>query len=264
MLNERHRKARALFGLSDIALTALSFWAAYQVRLRLPLENNFALDFSTGGWVLSFSALSWLLIGLWLQVYDRLDSGAPRVILRETFRQCAYGSISLIVFEFTLRLDLSRPFLALLTVFSWIFLCLFRLTAGSLIGVVRREFGGPHFIMIVGLGPARGNWANNWSARRNTESACSDFCPRSRSGIDAHSDHTRRGLFCLSRFRSPADSAPAGDRRDRFRGRQQPAGRARRRLPALRREGVRTRVAVDFFPHINSKVTSINWARPRC
>src|SRR5882672_4669559 len=134
MLNERHRKARALFGLSDIALTALSFWAAYQVRMRLPLEHNFALNYSTGGWVLSFSALSWLLIGLWLQVYDRLDSGAPRVILRETFRQCLYGVVCLVIFEFTFRLDLSRPFLALIAGYSWVFLCLFRLTAGSLAG----------------------------------------------------------------------------------------------------------------------------------
>src|SRR5947207_1030006 len=153
MLNGRYRKARVLFGFSDIALTALGFWAAYQIRSWLPLENQFRLDFPTRVLLLGFATLSWLLIGLWLQVYDRLDSGAPRIILRDTFRQCVYGAISLIIFEFLLRLDLSRPFLALITVFSWIFLCLFRLTAGSLVGVVRREFGGPHFVMIVGTGP---------------------------------------------------------------------------------------------------------------
>src|SRR6266566_793596 len=106
MLNERYRKARVLFGLSDILLTALGFWLAYQTRTWLRLQNSFGLPFPTLVLVLGFSALSWLLIGLWLQVYDRLDSGAPRVILRDTFRQCAYGAISLIVFEFTLRLDL--------------------------------------------------------------------------------------------------------------------------------------------------------------
>src|SRR5712672_32971 len=152
MLNDRYRKARVLFGVSDIALTALGFWAAYQTRLLLRLENAFHLDFPTRALLLGFCMLSWLLIGLWLQVYDRLDSGVPRVILRDTFRQCGYGAISLVVFEFASRLDLSRPFLALIAGYSWVFLCLFRLTAGSLVGVVRREFGGPHFIMIVGSG----------------------------------------------------------------------------------------------------------------
>ena len=137
MLNDRYRKARVLFGLSDIALTALGFWAAYQTRVWLRLEHLFFLDFPTKVLLVGFCMLSWLLIGLWLQVYDRLDSGAPRIILRDTFRQCLYGAVSLVVFEFALRLDLSRPFLALIAGYSWVFLCLFRLTAGSLVGVVR-------------------------------------------------------------------------------------------------------------------------------
>ena len=41
MLNGRYRKARVLFGVSDIALTALAFWVAYETRLGLRLENSF-------------------------------------------------------------------------------------------------------------------------------------------------------------------------------------------------------------------------------
>src|SRR6266567_8474973 len=152
VLNERNRKARVLFGLSDIALTALSFWAAYETRAWLQLERDFSLEFYTRTLLLSFSFLSSLLIGLWLQVYDRLDSGAPRIILRDTFRQCSYAAICLVVFEFALRLELSRPFLALFAGYSWVLLCLFRLSAGSLVGVVRHKFGGPHFVMIAGVG----------------------------------------------------------------------------------------------------------------
>ena len=51
-----------------------------------------------------------------------------------------------------MRLDVSRPFLALLAGYSWIFLLVFRLTAGRLVGVVRREFGALHYVMLVGLG----------------------------------------------------------------------------------------------------------------
>ncbi len=35
--------------------------------------------------------------------------------------------------------------------YTWALLCLFRLTAGSLVGLVLREFGANHFVMIVGL-----------------------------------------------------------------------------------------------------------------
>jgi len=255
MLNERHRKVRVLFGLSDIALTALSFWAAYQVRLRLPFENNFALDFATGGWVLSFSALSWLLIGLWLQIYDRLDAGAPRVILRETFRQCGYGAISLIVFEFTLRLDLSRPFLALITVFSWIFLCLFRLTAGSLIGVVRREFGGPHFVMIVGLGPRARKLGQQLEHSAQYGIRLLGFLAE---------DPDKSAMPTQITLGSDYFVFPVSDLRQILR--QQVIDEIvfavdSNRLAELEEafllcdeEGVRTRVAVDFFPHVNSKV----------
>ena len=39
----RHRKARVLFGLSDIVLAALAFEAAYQTRALLLLEHEFYL-----------------------------------------------------------------------------------------------------------------------------------------------------------------------------------------------------------------------------
>ena len=40
----RQRKARVLFGLSDVVLTALAFEAAYQTRAVLHLERAFFLS----------------------------------------------------------------------------------------------------------------------------------------------------------------------------------------------------------------------------
>ena len=56
------------------------------------------------------------------------------------------------LFEYVLRLDLSRPFLVLLSAYTWVLLLLFRLTAGRVVGVLRREFVAPHQIMIAGTG----------------------------------------------------------------------------------------------------------------
>src|SRR5215831_3820338 len=132
----RHRKARVLFGLSDILLAALAFEAAYQTRAVLHLEHEFFLTVDKKALVLAFSLAAWVLIGLWLEVYEKLDSGHPRVILRDTARQCAYGALCLIVFEYVFRLDLSRFFLVLFSAYAWIIMLLFRLTAGRAVGVI--------------------------------------------------------------------------------------------------------------------------------
>src|SRR5437764_6667049 len=147
MFSRQHRKVRVLFGLSDVVLTALAFECAYQTRTWLHLERAFFIPVPIKTLVLSFSLVLWVAIGLWLNVYDKLDSGDPRVVLRDSFRQAVYGAIGLVVFEFALRLDLSRPFLLLFASYAWVLLFLFRLTAGRLVGVIRREFGALHYVM---------------------------------------------------------------------------------------------------------------------
>ena len=148
----RQRKARVLFGLSDILLATLAFEAAYQTRSILQLERLFYLTPEKHALVLGFALLTWVSIASWLGVYEKLDSGHPRIVLRDTAKQCAYGALCLVVFEYVFRLDLSRPFLAMFTVYTWTILVLFRLTAGRLVGLVRREFGQPHYVMVVGTG----------------------------------------------------------------------------------------------------------------
>jgi FlaA1/EpsC-like NDP-sugar epimerase len=152
VFSRHHRKARLLFGLSDVLLTALAFEAAYQTRLYLPIERTFFLTIPVKALLLGAAILIWVLIGYWLELYDRLDSAHPRVVIRDTFRQCVMVSICLVLLEFVVRLDLSRAFLALFVVYSWIFLCLFRWRAASVVGLIRREFGVPHYVMVVGTG----------------------------------------------------------------------------------------------------------------
>jgi len=118
----RHRKARVLFGLSDIIVAALAFEAAYQTRAVLHLEHDFFLTVERKALVLAFSLSAWVVIGLWLEIYEKLDSGHPRVILRDAARQCAYGALGLVLFEYLFRLDLSRAFVAFFSAFAWTFL----------------------------------------------------------------------------------------------------------------------------------------------
>jgi exopolysaccharide biosynthesis polyprenyl glycosylphosphotransferase len=254
----RQRKARVLFGFWDVVLTALAFEAAYQTRTLLHLEHDFFLTVEKKTLVLGFSLLAWVVIGLWLEIYEKLDFGHPRVILRDAARQCAYGALCLVVFEYVARLDLSRFFVVLFAFYAWVALLLFRLTAGRVIGVIRREFAGPHYVMVVGTGER---------ARRLAQA------------LERSVEYGIRLRGFLSE--PPKTGAPPGPSEIRFET-AYPV-RPIAELPAILRqhvideiifavgseslseleeyfllcdeEGVRTRVAVDFFPHVNSTVS---------
>ncbi len=133
-------------------MVAAAFGAAYQTRILLHLEHEFYLTGQKVALVLGFAGLAWVVAALWLGIYEKLDSGHPRIILRDSFRQCAYGGMCLVLFEYALRLDLSRFFLFLFTVYTWVLILLFRLVAGRVVGIIRREFAAPFHVMVVGTG----------------------------------------------------------------------------------------------------------------
>jgi exopolysaccharide biosynthesis polyprenyl glycosylphosphotransferase len=249
----RQRKARVLFGLSDIFLAALAFEAAYQTRAILPLEHEFYFSVQLKALILGFALLSWVTIGLWLEVYEKLDSGHPRIILRDSARQCAYGLLGLIVFEYSLRLDLSRFFLLSFALYAWVLLLIFRLTAGQLVGVIRREFAAPHYVMVVGTGERATRMARaleqsaEYGIRlrgflNDRPGAPAEICLRENYSVRPIADLPailRQHVVDEIIFAVPSDSL--SDLEEIF--------------LLCDEEGVRTRVAVDFFPHVNSTVS---------
>lgn len=249
----RQRKARVLFGLSDIVLAAAGFEAAYQTRSILHLEHAFYLTVEKKALVLGVSLLAWVAIGLWLGVYEKLDSGHPRIILRDSFRQCAYGAVCLVLFEYVLRLDLSRFFLVLFSVYAWVLLLTFRLLAGRLVGVIRREFAAPRYVMVVGTGGralalARGIEASADFGIRLHGFLAEDPLAQAQMKLSAaYEVYPLRDLAAILQKHVVDDIIFAVESE---------------RLAELEEifllcdeEGVRTHVAVDFFPHVNSTIS---------
>jgi exopolysaccharide biosynthesis polyprenyl glycosylphosphotransferase len=253
MFSRQHRKVRVLFGLADIVLIALAFECAYETRTWLHLERVFFLPVAIKTLVLGFSLVLWVLTGLWFNVYDKLDSGDPRVVLRDSFRQTIYGAIGLVVFEFALRLDLSRPFLLLFASYAWILLFLFRLTAGRLVGVIRREFGAIHYVMVAGVGER---------ARRLGEALerSGRFGIRLTGLLDVGPSPAETQIELGVTYPVfPLDELPAlldGHVIDEviFAVESERLAGLEEIFLLCDEEGVRTRVAVDFFPHVNSDV----------
>jgi exopolysaccharide biosynthesis polyprenyl glycosylphosphotransferase len=249
----RHRKALVLFALSDVLIAALAFEAAYQTRLVLHLERAFYLTVERKALVLAGALAAWVAIGLWLEVYEKLDIGNPRVILRDAARQCSYGVLCLIVFEYVFRLDLSRFFLVLFSVYAWVLLLLFRLMAGRVVGVIRREFAAPHYVMVVGTGARAVHLAR---------------------GLEQSSEYGVRLRGFLSegpvapaeiQLRASYKVLPIADLHSILRQHvvdevifavgSESLAELEEVFLMCDEEGVRTRVAVDFFPHVNSTVS---------
>jgi exopolysaccharide biosynthesis polyprenyl glycosylphosphotransferase len=249
----RHRKARVLFALSDVLIAALAFEAAYQTRLILHLERAFYLTVERKALVLAGALAAWVAIGLWLEVYEKLDIGNPRVVLRDAARQCSYGVLCLIVFEYVFRLDLSRFFLVLFSVYAWVLLLLFRLMAGRVVGAIRREFAAPHYVMVVGTGPRAVHLAR---------------------GLEHSSEYGVRLRGFLSegpvappeiQLRASYKVLPIADLHSILRQHvvdevifavgSESLAELEEVFLMCDEEGVRTRVAVDFFPHVNSTVS---------
>jgi exopolysaccharide biosynthesis polyprenyl glycosylphosphotransferase len=246
-----------LFALSDIFLVGLAFLAAYETRVLLPFSNEFFLNPDRKALVLGFSIVAWVAAGLWLNVYEKLDAWRPRVILRDSARQCVYGVASLALLQYAERFDpaLSRPFVALFGAFAWFLLAVFRLAAGRSAGAIRRGFAAPTYVMVAGTGERALRMARE---------------------LERFSDYGVRLVGFLS-------EGSAGPGRDEIALGSSYKVRPISQLPAILREhvvdeiffavesgrlpdmeetfllcdeeGVRTRVAVDFFPHVNSKVS---------
>jgi exopolysaccharide biosynthesis polyprenyl glycosylphosphotransferase len=256
VFGRQHRKARLLFGLSDVLLTALAFEAAYQTRLLLPIDRTFFFTIPVKALLLGASILVFVLIGHWLEIYDRLDAAHPRVILRDTFRQCVLGAICIVLFEFLLRLDLSRSFLLLFSGYSWITLLLFRLKAGSVVGLIRREFAAPHYVAVVGLGKSALRIGEVLEKSEKYGVRLIGFLALDDAGTESplqsirlEKEHPVMPLSALSELlqKHVVDEIIfAVDTK---------------RLPELEdvfllcdEEGVRTHLSVEFFPHVNSDV----------
>jgi len=250
----RQRKARVLFGLSDIVLTTLAFEAAYRTRAILQLQHNFYLTLERKALVLGAALLGWVLLGIWLEVYDKLDSAHPVVVLRDTARQCVYGALGLVVFEYLVRLDLSRFFLLLFACLAWVFLVIFRLTAGRVVGVIRREFAAPHYVMVVGTGERALRMARDLEASSNYGVKLRGFLSERLEGAPTQ-------ILLESMY----NVHPVGDLPKVlqehvvdeivFAVGSESLAELEEVFLLCDEEGVRTRVAVDFFPHVNSTVS---------
>lgn len=232
--SRHHRKARVLFALSDVLLTALAFEAAYFTRSMLPLTHDFFLPASLKALLFGVAALASVVFCLWVQVYDRLDGANRYVIFRETFKQAVFGVVTMVLVDYFLKLDLSRFFLLCFVGLQFLLLLLFRWNAGSLVGVIRREFGGQHFVLIFGHGERASELGRQIEANALAGTCVLGIVNDPAAVQTALRDHiVDEVLFAVEPERLSSLEGL---------------------FMQCDEEGIRTRLSLEFFPHVNSEV----------
>jgi exopolysaccharide biosynthesis polyprenyl glycosylphosphotransferase len=257
MFRSQQRKRKILFGLSDVILTAAAFELAYSLRRALPLSNQFFFTPEVKTLLLSFSILAWVAAGYWLNIYSRLDAPRIRAILRDSARQVFYAALGLFAFiVFGLRLDyqISRPFLASFLFLSWFLMAGFRIAARNLVPALSREFGLKRYILIVGLGDRAERLGRTLEEYHEDGIRILGFLapPGETPRVAAVTLTREYPVLPLENLRSMMAQHVIDEIHFAVESDQ---------LPSLEEvflwcdeEGVCSRLAVDFFPHVNSEL----------
>ncbi len=151
MFTRQQAKLRPFLILADLLLVWAAFEAAYATRTHLPLERVFFLPAPVRALLLIAGGAAWTLAGLWLKVYDELlITPASRLLLR-AFQQSAAAVTGLVILEYAQRLDLSRPFLGLWTMYALLGMSGFRFWVRW---IHRRRAGAAdrRYVYIAGTG----------------------------------------------------------------------------------------------------------------
>lgn len=240
MFAHQRKRVQLLFALADAALTILAFELAYYARTGLNLQHVFFLPKKTHLLLLIFCAVVWVGLGSLQHVYEYLDSASRRRVLVHTLRQCVFGTVLVILFQYLLRLDppVSRSFIALFFGFNLLLLIAFRLKARPLIGAFQRGFGKPYHLVIVG---------SHQKASALARTLCEGSPFQIQIVAKVSEDECAHKLPRLLAERVvdevifDVDSSRLAELEEVF--------------LQCDEEGVRTRVAIDFFPHVNSDIS---------
>lgn len=252
MFSRQHRKTRPVFIVADILLIAIAFEAAYATRSHLPFARSFFLPESTKALLILSASLTWSLVGLWLGLYETFLRGRWQSIVLGALRQGLWAMAGLVVLQYVQRPEdysLSRPFLALLFLFGTTLLLGFRLLVRAVAPRILGADSARRYVYVAGTGERAMRVARLIEGSRSLGLSLSGFFDDHNGTVHLEKEYPVRQLAEL----------PAILRREVVDEIVFAVGT--RRLADLEEifllceeEGVRTRIDVDFFPHVHSRV----------
>lgn len=237
MFAHHRKKVQLLFAIADGLLTVLAFEAAYQTRVSLSLSRPFFLHTFAHLILLSFCAAAWIALGWSRKPDEYLRAASPRRLAAQTLRQCVFGVVLLILFQYLIRVDppLSRSFLSLFFVYDVAFVALFRWQSPWLIGAYQRGFGNRYHLVIVGQQDKAAHLAHQLCQETPFPIEVAAILGEWECAVELPLLLARQ---VVDEVIFAVDSSRLSNLEEVF--------------LLCDEEGVRTRISLDFFPHVNS------------
>jgi exopolysaccharide biosynthesis polyprenyl glycosylphosphotransferase len=250
----RHqRKFQVLYALCDALLVVLAFMVAFAGRQLLPLEREFDIAPAVRVLLVIFAVGSNVLLSYALKIYQNVESLSPLRILTRSFRHVTVTMLGLIVLEFALRLDLSRPFFALYAVSQWALLAGGRLVARRYAGAWRQRFHEPIHVMVAGTGETALQVARQLEAAAAFGFRFDGFFRLpAETEVEEIALEQRHPVYALGDLRKVLEQSVLDEIIFAV-GQSELAGLQDVFLECDE-EGIRTRIALNQFPHVNSEM----------
>lgn len=252
VFSRQHRKTRPFFILVDLLLIALAFEAAYATRSHLPLARPFFLSGSTKALLILSASLAWTLAGLWLGLYETLLRGRWQSLVLGALRQGLWAIAGVVVLQYVQRPEeysLSRPFLALLFLYGTISLLGFRLIVRAVAPRILGADAARRYVYVAGTGEAALRIARLIENSQSLGLSLAGFFGDQNGMVQLDKEYRVREFAELPAIlrREVVDEIVFAV------GTRQLADLESTFL-LCEEEGVRTRIHVEFFPHVHSRV----------
>lgn len=252
MFARRRRIVGLVLGLSDLAVIAIAFQLAYLIRQSLPEFTLFFLPRGVALGLLASSLVIWWLVGAAVGVYRRVDTYDPVAVAKDTLRQALLATALLSGWLYLLKLgEVSRGFILLFAVVNTVLLLVYR----HLRGLFRKELSGFRYYVIVGTGDKAVDMARMIESSEDYGNKVLAFV-RERPGAELADAAVLRGRYPLHELSelSPMLCNHVVDEII-FAVAKEDLEQMEEIFLSCEEEGVKTRVLVNFFPHINSDVS---------
>lgn len=235
--------------MADILLIWCAFEAAYTTRTHLELERIFFLLPSTKTLLLGTAVAGWILSGLWIGVYEHILRGRRRDLFAALLKQSLAGSIVVVLVQYAQRIDLSRPFLALLFLYTSAALGCFRLAARPLGRKILGAETSRRYVYVAGSGPSAERVGRLIEKSADFGLVLLGFLDERPGKVMLEREYEVRqlgGLHELLKSQVVDEVVFAVGSRG--------LAEFEDALLVCEEEGVRTRLHLDFFPHLHARV----------
>ncbi len=255
MFSRYKRMIGVLYLVADALLALGSFSLAHWLR-RAVITPQPLYPLANYLWIVPVAIALWLAIGLMTGIYREIQEEKLLRAFWDPFKVAFFGTVLLFAFTFAFKLEfISRLLLGFYVLIDFFAMLAFRLIARNLGDPLRRVFGGYREFLVAGSGPQVAEIARAIEANEKRGMRLFAFARVGRvpEGLQ-ESRGLRRSYSVYSLDRLPELVRKHVIDEVIFVASKEEMEKIEEAFLVCEQEGVRTRVLLNFFPQMVSKV----------